>query len=252
MKLLWVGDVYGAKGLESLQRFLPSLKRDHQYQLLVVNGENVADGLGIRLRDYKTIMSLGAHMITLGNHGFSKRDVLEFIDTSNLVRPLNYPPGTPGQGLRIINYNGMRMAVLSVMGRVFMHDPLDNPFTALDVALSELEVDRIIVEVHAEATSEKLAIAHYLDGRVDAVVGTHTHVQTNDAMQLPKGTLYMTDLGMTGVKYGILGADRDKVMHKFLTGMPTRLQASEETQLQLNAALLDFSAQTIQPIHISD
>ncbi|TVP93745.1 MAG: YmdB family metallophosphoesterase [Acholeplasmatales bacterium] len=252
MKLLWVGDVYGSRGLESLKRFLPALKRDLAYHLLVINGENVADGLGIRMEDYKTIMSLGTHMITLGNHGFSKRDVLAFIDDANLVRPLNYPHGTPGQGVRLINYNGQRIAVMSVMGRVFMHDPLDNPFVALDTALSNLEADRTIVEVHAEATSEKLAIAHYLDGRVDAVVGTHTHVQTNDAMRLPKGTLYMTDLGMTGVKYGILGADKDKVMHKFLTGMPVRLQPSEDTVLQLNAALLDFEAGTIRPIHISD
>lgn len=252
MKILFIGDIYGKSGLNALARFLPSLKRDYPHQLLIVNGENVADGLGMREQDYKTIMKHGAHVVTLGNHGFSKKEIFSFIDEANIVRPLNYPEGTPGKGIFTINVNGTRVAILSVMGRIFMHDPLDSPFTALDKALPEVKADITLVDVHAEATSEKLAIAHHLDGRVDVVVGTHTHVQTNDAMQLPKGTLYMTDVGMTGVKYGILGADKSIVLEKFKTGLPLRLKPSEDRILQINGAYIDTDASTIEPIHKSD
>lgn len=252
MKILYIGDVYGERGLEACERFLPQIKRDYPYHILIVNGENSADGLGLRLKEYKRLMALGAHMITLGNHSFSKSEIFEFIDDSNIVRPLNYPPSTPGQGLRMIQFNQHQIAVIQIMGRVFMHDPLDNPFTTLDKVLETIKADKIIVDIHAETTSEKLVIAHYLDGRVDAVLGTHTHVQTNDAMQLPKGTLYLTDVGMTGVKFGILGADRDTVIKKFTTGLPLRLFPSDDTILQLNAAYLDLELNTIQTVHYSD
>ena len=252
MKILFIGDVYGKPGLNALARFLPMLKRAYPHQLLVVNGENAADGLGLRLEDYKTIMKHGAHAITLGNHGFSKKEIFTFIDEANIVRPINYPQGTPGKGIFTININHTKVAIVSVMGRIFMHDPLDSPFTALDAVLDNVDADIILVDVHAEATSEKLAIAHHLDGRVNVVLGTHTHVQTNDAMQLPKGTLYMTDVGMTGVKYGILGADKNIVLEKFKTGLPLRLKPSEDRILQINGAYIDIDAKTIQPIHKSD
>ncbi len=248
MKILFVGDVYGTKGIEALERFLPEIKRDTGYHMLIINGENSADGLGIREAEYKAMMQLGAHAITLGNHGFSKREIFNFIDDSRLVRPINYPQNTPGKGLQIVRFNNETLAVISVMGRVFMHDPLNNPFEALDNVLANVKADIILVDVHAEATSEKLAIAHYLDGRVTAVVGTHTHVQTNDAMQLPKGTLYITDVGMTGALFGILGADKELVMQKFLTGMPTRLKPSDSFNLQLNAVLIDPDSKTIKTI----
>ena len=248
MKILFIGDVYGTRGLEAIERFLPEIKRDYGYHILIINGENSADGLGLREKDYKFLMAQGAHVVTLGNHGFSKRDILEFIEESNIVRPINYPKNTPGKGVQIIQFNQEKVAVINVMGRIFMHDPLNNPFEALDEVLASLDVDEIIVDVHAEATSEKLAIAHYLDGRVSAVIGTHTHVQTNDAMQLPKGTLYLTDVGMTGVRFGILGADKDLVMRKFLTGMPVRLKPSNDSELQLNAVLIDTDLKRITPI----
>ena len=248
MKILFVGDVYGKKGIEALERFLPVIKQETAYHILVINGENSADGLGIREREYKALMQLGAHAITLGNHGFSKQEIFDFIDESRLVRPINYPKNTPGKGLQIIQFNDQKVAVISVMGRVFMHDPLNNPFEALDDVLNNLEADIILVDIHAEATSEKLAIAHYLDGRVTAAVGTHTHVQTNDAMMLPKGTLYITDVGMTGALYGILGADQGLVMQKFLTGMPTRLKPSDSKKIQLNAVLIDTDQKQIKTI----
>jgi metallophosphoesterase (TIGR00282 family) len=252
MKILYIGDVYGERGLEACERFLPQIKREYPYHMLIVNGENSADGLGMRLKEYKRFMALGAHVITLGNHSFSKNEIFDFIEDANIVRPLNYPPGTPGKGYKILQFNQQSLAVVQVMGRVHMHDPLDNPFTALDQVLETIQADYILVDVHAEATSEKLVLGHYLDGRVNAVLGTHTHVQTNDAMRLPQGTLYLTDVGMTGVKFGIIGADRATVMKKFTTGLPLRLFPSEDTTLQLNAAYLDLDLNTIQTLHYSD
>ena len=252
MKILFIGDVYGQRGLDALNKFLPSIKQDTHYHFLIINGENVTEGLGINARDYKTLMSHGAHVITLGNHSFSKRELFDFIDDSNIIRPLNYPPNTPGKGVLISNFNGVNIAVINIMGQIFMNDPLGDPFQAMDDVLKTIDADIVIVDMHAEATSEKLALAHYLDGRVTAVIGTHTHVPTNDAMQLPKGTYYITDVGMTGVKYGILGADKDLVLSKFLTKMPVRLKPSQAKELQLNAVLIDITNQTIQTINKSD
>ncbi len=252
MKLLFIGDIYGAKGLEAIDKFLPSIKRDHPYHVLLANGENMADGLGIRKNDYKALMERGVHGVTLGNHAFSKKELFDFIDEANIVRPANYPPSTPGKTVLKINHNDQIIAIINIMGQVFMHDPLADPFTTLDALLEGLEADVIIVDVHAETTSEKLAIAHYLDGRVDAILGTHTHVPTNDAMQLPKGSLYITDVGMTGVKFGILGADKDIALRKFTTKLPTRLVPSAARELQLNAVFIDLDNRTIIPINKSD
>ncbi len=252
MKILVIGDIYGKKGLDALKKFLPEIKRDTNYHLLIVNGENLADGLGIREADYKELMNLGVHAVTLGNHSFSKQELFTFINDANIVRPANYPEKTPGKSVLMINFNDKKIAVINIMGQIFMHDPLSDPFTTLDQLLETVEADEIIVDVHAEATSEKLAIAHYLDGRVTAVLGTHTHVQTNDAMTLPKGTLYITDLGMTGSKYGILGADKDLVMERFLTKMPVRLRPHKGKELQLNGVLLDLVQKRINIIHKSD
>lgn len=252
MKLVYIGDVYGPLGFDALTRFYPQLKQDYPHQCLLINGENSADGLGIRKKEYKTLMQLGAHMITLGNHAFSKQELFEFIDEANIVRPLNYPENTPGEGVKYVRINQYTIAVLQVMGRVFMHDPLENPFRTLDETLKNVKADWIVVDIHAETTSEKLALAHYLDGRVDAIFGTHTHVQTNDAMRLPKGSLYLSDVGMTGAKFGILGADRETVLKKFTTGLPLKLFPEKEGPLQLNAVIVDLQARTIQTIHYSD
>lgn len=252
MRILYLGDIYGEAGLKAVVKFLPKIKDTTDYDLLFVNGENVTQGLGLNLKDYKKLMALGVAGISLGNHAFSKKELLTFIDEANVVRPLNYPKTTPGKPYLTINFNGTKVTIIQLMGRIFMHDPLNNPFEAIDTLLLSLESDYIIVDIHAEATSEKLALAHHMDGRVDAIVGTHTHVATNDAMRLPKGSLYITDLGMCGAKYGILGADKDIVLNKFLTGMPARLKPQETDILQLNGVLLDFDKNTIQPINYTD
>ncbi len=252
MRILYLGDIYGNAGLEAVEKYLPRLRREFPHDLLFVNGENVSDGLGLRRKEYKRLMSLGVHAVTLGNHAFSKRELFDFIDHSNIVRPLNYPKNTPGSGIKVVDYNGIHVGLLQVMGRIFMHDPLNNPFEALDEALKHTDADYLIVEVHGETTSEKLALGHYLDGRVDAVVGSHTHVPTADAMQLPKGTLYLTDLGMCGKKYGILGADRELVLKKFTTGMPVRLRPETDGPDQLNGVLIDLEQVSMTPVRISE
>ncbi len=252
MRIAFIGDVYAEAGIQALEKFLPKVRNDHPHDILLINGENIADGLGIRRKDYKTLMSFGAHAVTLGNHAFSKRELFDFIDEANIVRPLNYPKDTPGEGLMRVRFNEQELVLLQIMGRIFMHDPLNNPFEALDEVLESLEADAVIVDVHAETTSEKLALGHYLDGRVDAVVGTHTHVQTNDAMTLPKGTLYITDIGMTGAKYGILGADKDTALKKFTTGMPVRLRPQKTDIYQLGGVLIDTEKRSIENFHYSD
>ncbi len=252
MRVLFLGDIYGETGLKTVERYLPKLKEDFPHNLLIVNGENVSDGLGLRQKDYKRLMALGVHGVTLGNHAFSKKDILDYIDEANIVRPLNYPKSTPGKTRLDVNYNGTIVTVIQVMGRIFMHDPLNNPFEGLDALLASIDSDHVIVDVHAETTSEKLALGHYLDGRVDAIIGTHTHVATNDAMTLPKGSLYITDVGMCGAKYGILGADKDLVLQKFTTGMPIRLKPDLSKSQQLNGVLLDLEKKTITPVQYSD
>ncbi len=252
MRILFLGDVYGEAGLKALEKFLPEVKSRYPYDVFFINGENVSEGLGLRKRDYKRLMEFGAHAVTLGNHSFSKKELLDYIEESNIVRPLNYPKTTPGKGFIEINYNNQKIVLIQIMGRIFMGDPLNNPFETLDDVLAGLEADCIVVDLHAEATSEKLAIAHYLDGRVDAVIGTHTHVATNDAMRLPKGTYYITDAGMCGAKYGILGADRDKVLKRFTTGIPHRLTPEVTNTVQLNGVFIDTEKGAIETINISD
>ncbi len=252
MNILYVGDVYGERGLKAIETFLPKAKRDFPYDLLVINGENVSGGVGIKEEDYKALMRFGARAVTLGNHAFSKEELFDYIDDANVVRPLNYPEGAPGSGFKVLNINGVKVAIMQVMGRIFMNDPLDNPFKALDDALETLEADIILVDLHAEATSEKLALAHYLDGRVDIAVGTHTHVQTNDAMRLPKGTLYMSDIGMSGALHGILGADKDIIVKRFTTGLPIRMRPETSKPLQMNGVHIDTDNKTIQPVAYRD
>ncbi len=252
MRIVFLGDIYGENGLKAVERFLPRIKNDYPHDLLLANGENVSSGLGLNKADYKGLMRLGIRGVTLGNHAFSKAELFEFIEDANIVRAANYPKNTPGKNVLTLNYNGQTLSIIQIMGRIFMGDPLNNPFETLDELLPTIDSDYIFVDLHGEATSEKLAIAHYIDGRVDAVIGTHTHVPTNDAMMLPKGTLYQSDAGMCGVKFGILGADRDTVINKFTSGMPVRLRPHDDKVLQLNGVCLDLEKKTIKTIRYSD
>jgi len=250
MKILFIGDVFGSRGIEALNKYLPKIKQEYKPNLIFLNGENIDRGFGISEAIYKDLMKLGVSVVTLGNHSFSKREIVNFIDNSNIIRPANYADSIPGKGFITIKYNDKLVTVISLMGRIFMGDPLDNPFKKADEILSKLDSDYIIVDMHAEASSEKIALTHYLDGRVTAVVGTHTHVPTADAMVFPKGTMYITDIGMSGTKYGVIGADKDIIVSKFLDGMPRRIKEDLSSTLQFNAVIMDTNLPKIMSINI--
>jgi len=252
MNVLFIGDIFGTRGQEALEKYLPKVKEEYRPDVIVANGENLDKGFGLTLKTYKFLMSQGVRCVTMGNHTFSKRELLDFMEDANIVRPANYHKDVPGKGVQILRFNDKTLAVVNMMGRIFMGDPLDNPFSKMDELLEDIEADYIVVDFHAEATSEKLAFGHYLDGRVDAVVGTHTHVPTADAMVLPNKTLYISDIGMTGAKFGVLGGDKETILRKFTTGMPSRIKEDTSKTLQFNAVLLDLENHKIEAIQIHE
>ncbi|MDH7601248.1 MAG: TIGR00282 family metallophosphoesterase [Armatimonadota bacterium] len=230
MRVLFVGDVMGRPGRRALGSLLGALRVQYGLDFVVANGENAAGGLGITQDTARELFDAGVDVITMGNHSFAKKDAVALYETEpRILRPANYPPGVPGRGVGIFETpRGEKIAVINLLGRVFM-DPVDCPFRAADAALSEVSSDAhaIIVDFHAEATSEKQALGWYLDGRVSAVIGTHTHVQTSDERILPAGSGYVTDVGMTGVLDSVLGLDRKLVIERFLTGLPNRFSVAE-------------------------
>lgn len=247
MRILFIGDIYGRPGREMAATYVPKLKKHYRPAVTIINGENAAHGKGITEKIYRELMESGADMITLGNHSWDNKDIFNFIDDAkNLVRPANFPKGTPGVGLRFINVNQHKLAVINLQGRTFMQ-PIDDPFTMANELVEEArkQTSSIFVDFHAETTSEKLAMGWYLDGRVSAVVGTHTHVPTADGRILPQGTAYLTDVGMTGPYDGILGVQRETVIRRFKTQMPVRFEA-EEGRTQLGSVVIDINDSTGQ------
>ncbi|MCL2522939.1 MAG: TIGR00282 family metallophosphoesterase [Erysipelotrichales bacterium] len=240
IKILFIGDIFGEPGREFLKLQLPELKNKYKYQLLIINGENAAHGRGITHKIYKEFMDLGVNVITSGNHIFGNHDVFNFIDNSNLIRPLNYPD-CQGSGFLKINFNGKMITIINLLGRVYMNLPIDCPFQVIDKFLKNDQSDYYFVDFHSEATSEKIAMGHFLDGRVDALVGTHTHVQTNDDRILPKGTCYITDVGMTGPLNGVIGVEKDIIVSRFLKGFGTESFKVATGNRQLNGIFLDLS-----------
>ena len=229
MNILMVGDVFGESGRAALARHLPRLRQQHAIDFCVVNIENAASGFGVTPQIAKQALEQGADVLTSGNHIWDKKEIVEYISKENLLlRPANYPTGTPGSGTITIKAGPHKVAVLNLMGRVFMH-PIDCPFRKADEIVPELrkETPIVLVDMHAEATSESVAMGWYLDGRVSAVVGTHRHVQTADERVLPGGTAYITDLGMTGPTDGVIGVDRDIILQRFLTQMPVRFEPAK-------------------------
>lgn len=242
MRIVFIGDVYSKPGREMISEYLPRIKSKYKPTLTIVNGENAAGGRGITKDIYKMILDSGADMITLGNHAWDNKDIFDFIDdVKNMVRPANFPEGTPGEGMKFIQINQYPVAVINLQGRTFL-PPLDCPFKTADRLIEEAKkkTQIIFVDFHAEATSEKLAMGWYLDGRVTAVVGTHTHVQTADNRILPEGTAYITDVGMTGPYDGILGVDRETVIKKFLTSLPVRFESAKGPE-QLSGVIIDIN-----------
>ena len=226
MKILCIGDVYGAVGRSVLEEHLRELIDEHSADFTVINGENLAHGRGISRKTYDEVMSYGVDAFTLGNHTWDCKDAEALLTyKKNIVRPANFSRSCPGRGSCVLtSKTGEKLGILNLEGRVYM-DPCNSPFEAASREIEHLkkETNTIIVDFHAEATSEKEAMGWFLDGRVSAVYGTHTHIQTADDSILPGGTAYITDIGMTGAVYSILGAERQPAIQKFLTGMPKRL-----------------------------
>jgi metallophosphoesterase (TIGR00282 family) len=226
MRILFVGDVVGRSGRSAFTTRLPGLIADWKLDLVVVNGENAAGGFGITEAIYQELLDAGADAVTLGNHAWDQREALVFIERApRLVRPVNYPRGTPGRGSAMVEArNGARVLVINAMGRVFM-DSLDDPFAAIDAELSACrlaaEADAIVIDIHCEATSEKQAIGYHADGRASLVVGTHTHVPTSDHRVLPGGTAFMSDVGMTGDYESVIGMEREEPLSRFLRKIPS-------------------------------
>lgn len=248
MKILFIGDIYGQPGIDMLETCLPDLKQTHKPNLIIVNAENAANGRGINKTIYKTLMSMGVSMITMGNWTWGNREIFEFIDEANIVRPCNYKEA-PGKGFLTLNYNGKKILIINALGRTFMNASLEDPFTTIKTIIENQKADVCFVDFHAEATSEKVALGHYLDGLADVVVGTHTHVQTADERKLPKGTLYITDVGMTGPLDGVIGVEQDIVLNRFLNGYSTPNQVAEGAR-QLNGVIIDLNKKTIKRIHM--
>src|SRR5262245_28039411 len=229
MNILMVGDVYAEPGRLALQKLLPKLRQEHAIDLAVVNVENASGGFGVTPQHARAILDQGADVMTSGNHIWDKKEIVDYIAKENLLlRPANFPIGTPGVGYVTMKAGPHRVAVINLMGRVFMAS-IDCPFRKADEILPKLQDETriILVDMHCEATSESIAMGWYLDGRVSAVVGTHRHVQTADERVLPGGTAYITDLGLTGPTDGVIGVDRDQIIQRFLNQMPIRFETAK-------------------------
>jgi 2',3'-cyclic-nucleotide 2'-phosphodiesterase len=240
VKLLFVGDVVGGIGRRTLAALLPEIRDEHQPDFVVVNGENSAGGVGITQKTAGELLDMGADAITLGNHAYRHREVYGLLDREDrIVRPANYPKGSPGRGHTVIERDGMRLGVVNLSGLVFLQ-AVRSPFAEVDALLAELRdrADFVLVDMHAEATSEKVAMGWHLDGRVTACVGTHTHVATADARVLPGGTAYVTDVGMTGPRGGVIGVKREQAVERFLTLTNVRFETSDDDPW-LNALLVE-------------
>ena len=248
MKVLFIGDIVGSPGRKAVKQYIGEVQREYGFEYCIANGENAAGGSGITCVIAKELYSCGIHCITMGNHTWSKREITNFIDDDpRIIRPANYPSELPGKGSVIING---RLGVINLLGRVYM-DPVDCPFRTLDIELEKIKkhVKAVIVDMHAEATSEKCALAWHVDGRVSGVLGTHTHVQTADERILPFGTAFLTDVGMTGPYEGIIGVDREIVLEKFRYSMPVRFEVAKG-KAQFNAVILDIDEVTGKTVNI--
>lgn len=250
MKILFIGDLFAKSGRNFLIDNLPKLKEQYKPNLIFVNAENAAHGRGLTKQMYKQLMNAGVNMITMGNHTYDNKDILTFIDDedTNIVRPANYY-NAPGVGYKYINYNDKKVLVINIMGRIFMNISLENPFIVTEKILKENKADYIVIDFHGEATSEKTSFGMYFDGKVSAIVGTHTHIPTADNRKLPKGTLYITDLGMTGPMNGSIGVDYKNVVDRFINGYGGPHEIANGP-CWLNGVIMDLDKKTIERVSI--
>ena len=252
MRILFIGDIFGRPGRTIVHERLPELQKEHGVDLTIANGENSAGGFGITPQIAEELFELGIDVITTGNHVWDKREIIDYMNSANgnetslarrVLRPANYPAGTPGFGwYQGRTRSGVDYGVINVQGRVFMATN-DDPFRVTDELLKKITAKVVLVDLHAEATSEKVALGWYLDGRVTVVLGTHTHVPTADEQVLPGGTAVQTDVGMTGPYAGVIGVQKELILQKFLTNMPSRFEPATE-DVRLCGALIDCDATT--------
>ncbi|WP_330949001.1 TIGR00282 family metallophosphoesterase [Virgibacillus sp. MG-45] len=252
MKILFIGDVVGSPGREMVKEYLPRLKEKYKPNMTIINGENAASGKGITEKIYKQFLEWGAQVITMGNHTWDKKEIFEFIeDAKYMIRPANFPENNPGKGIVFINVNGTEVAVINLQGRTFLL-PNEDPFIVADQLIEQAKkrTNIIFIDFHAEATSEKQAMGWYVDGRVSAVVGTHTHTQTADERILSNGTAYITDAGMTGPYDAILGVKKEAVLKRFQTNLPVRFEIDENGRAQLNGIIATIDNKTGRAVDI--
>lgn len=242
MRILCLGDVVGQAGCEAVKNTLPKLKKEKDIDFCVVNGENSAIGNGVLRQNCEDLFSVGADVITGGNHTFRRHEFYEYLDSNEFVlRPANYPDSAPGKGFCVFDMGKVRIAVINIMGVVFL-DPLKNPFETLDCLIKKAEEENckiVLVDFHAEATAEKKALGYYSDGRASAVFGTHTHIQTNDLQIFENGTGYITDLGMCGPKNSVLGIKSEKAIEKQKSCLPVRFE-NAEGECEINGAIFEI------------
>lgn len=253
MKILIIGDIVGNSGVKKVKEVVPDFKKQNNIDYIIANGENSADGMGITLKIFEDLKKTGVNMVTMGNHTWGKKEIFNFINDEQIIRPANYPKGVPGVGYRIHTINGKKIAVVNLIGRVDVGVLSENPFLKADEILERIKdkADIIIVDFHAEATAEKIAMGYYLDGRVTCVFGTHTHVQTADETILEHGTGYITDIGMTGPKKSVIGMEVEASIKRFITTLPERYKVSSDKNVELTGCILEINDETcrIEKIH---
>ena len=254
MRILFIGDIVGSPGRHIIEEKLRLFQDENNIDFTIANGENSAGGFGINKKVFTTLVEMGVDCFTMGNHLWDNKDIFNFIEgEKRIVRPANLNPALPGQAWHIYQVGDEMLAVTNVVGRIYM-PPAECPFLALDAIIKEVHniTPNILVDIHAEATSEKVALGWYLDGRVSAVIGTHTHIQTNDSRILPRGTAYLTDAGMTGPRDSVLGVDRDIIINKFLTQVPAHFEVAKG-DIQFNGVIIEINqdgrAQTIEAVN---
>ncbi len=245
MKILAVGDIIGEVGVKELKNKLYQIRQKEEINFVIVNGENAAEGMGITKKNFEDIISQNVDVVTMGNHTWGKKEIFKFIDHPKLIRPANYPKEVVGKGYNIYECRNKKIAVINLIGRVYMNVLSESPFLAVSDILKNIKnkVDIIIVDFHAEATGEKITMGYYLDGKVTAIFGTHTHVQTADERILPKGTAYISDIGMTGVKNSALGMDVSVAIKRFETALPEKYKVATGEGM-LNGVIFDIDDKT--------
>lgn len=246
MNILIIGDIVGLDGVKRVKEVLPRIIKKEKIDFVIANGENSSDGMGITSKIFNELRIAGVNVVTMGNHTWGKKDIFNIIDNKNLLRPANYPRDVLGNRYGIYECNGKKIAVINLIGRVDMNVLSENPFIVVSDIINQIKnkSDAIIVDFHAEATAEKIAMGYYLDGKVTCVFGTHTHVATADETILEKGTAYITDIGMTGPKKSVIGMNVETSIKRFLTTLPERYKVSDDKEIICNGCIINLNSES--------